>query len=54
MHDALDIRTAPRSPAAMATAAGSHRPGACRPLPHKAFDDWEAPAAAALRRHDPA
>jgi hypothetical protein len=41
MHDALDIRTVPRCPAAAAAAVCARRPGARRPLLRKAFDDWE-------------
>lgn len=42
MHDALDIRTLPGCPATDAAAVRARRPGARRPLPRKAFDDWES------------
>jgi hypothetical protein len=41
MHDALDIRTAPRCLAFAATVARARRPGARRLLLREAFDDWE-------------
>ncbi|MGN2244142.1 hypothetical protein ACFWZU_11595 [Frateuria sp. GZRR33] len=42
MHDALDIRTAPRRRADTSTAARARRPGTRRRFAREAFDDWDS------------
>lgn len=42
MHDALDFRIIPCCPVATAVTVRALRPGDRRPLPRKAFDDWES------------
>jgi hypothetical protein len=47
MHDALDIRTAPRCLAFATAATRARRPGARRLFRREAFDDWESARAPA-------